>query len=324
MKVLLFIFVSALLTFGIIVLVGYFLGKTLSKIAIYRKAFNRFKVNKNILKIFTKSRDFVNALTFFSERLRTKDTEKVSIKSHDGLILKGHLSKAQNPKRFIIAVHGWRADWCRDFGIVSDFFEDSQSSVLYVEQRASSESEGDYIGFGIVERFDILEWIKYLDSRNSQGLPIYLCGVSMGASTVLMCAGFDLPLSVRGIISDSGFTSVEGIWDFVLKRRLRIPYFLFRNIASEEFRKMCGVEKDSYSTIEGVSRSRIPILFIHGYDDSFVPVEMTYQNYNACKSPKHLFITQGANHCMSYYVNKTRYEREMLSFFTLYDNVKEI
>ena len=63
----------------------------------------------------------------------------------------------------------------------------------------------------------------------------------------------------------------------------------------------------------------VPVLFIHGTDDRFVPVEMTYENYKACVAPKRLFVVPGADHGMSYYVDRIGYEKCMLEFWKEYD-----
>ena len=77
----------------------------------------------------------------------------------------------------MIAFHGWRSAWYRDFGLLADFLSREQCSVLYVEQRAQNESEGDYIGFGLTERYDCVDWANWAAER-FPGLPVYLMGVS--------------------------------------------------------------------------------------------------------------------------------------------------
>jgi len=60
---------------------------------------------------------------------------------------------------------------------------------------------------------------------------------------------------------------------------------------------------------------KVPILFIHGTDDNFVPIEMTYENYKACTAPKKLFIVPGAEHGMSYVMDKDGYENAVKLFW---------
>ena len=74
------------------------------------------------------------------------------------------------------------------------------------------------------------------------------------------------------------------------------------------------------STVEALAQSKVPVLFAHGTDDHFVPVEMTYENYTACSAPKRLLIVPGADHGMSYFMEKQRYEQAMLDFWAEFDS----
>ncbi len=59
-------------------------------------------------------------------------------------------------------------------------------NVLMIEERAHLESEGHTITFGIKERYDALDWIRYALQRFGEDTRIILVGISMGAATVLM------------------------------------------------------------------------------------------------------------------------------------------
>ena len=80
------------------------------------------------------------------------------------------------------------------------------------------------MGFGLTERFDCVNWIDWVNEKTGGTLPIYLCGVSMGASTVLMTSAFALPDNVHGIIADCGYTSPQAIWKHVAQTNLHVTY----------------------------------------------------------------------------------------------------
>lgn len=263
--------------------------------------------------------DFFSELTKGAEKLRALDTETIEIKSHDGLKLVGHWYPCKDAKRVVVAMHGWRSTWDRDFGVVADFFHDNGCSILFAQQRAQGESGGDYIGFGLLERYDCYEWVKWADRETEGKLPIYLSGVSMGATTVMMTAGFDLPPSVKGITADCGFTSPHEIWKHVAQNNLRIPFGIYSSIANDIFKKKLSVSSRDYSCAEALGKTDIPVLFIHGTDDRFVPITMTFENYKTCNSKKHLFIVPGANHGMSFYKDPEGYKKQLLDFWALYD-----
>ncbi len=254
-----------------------------------------------------------------SKKLLTAEHDKVVIKSFDGIKLTGHWFACENPKRVIIAMHGWRSSWSRDFGAISPFWHQHDCAVLYAEQRGQGESEGDYMSFGLLERLDCLEWIKWAIQKTEGKLPIYLGGISMGASTVLMTGGLTLPQNVRGIIADCGFTSPHDIWRHVVKNNLKIPYDIYSPLIDVIIQKKLSVNARQYSCTEAMKTCKTPVLFIHGSDDKFVPIWMTYENFKACRSPKRLFIVPGATHGLCYLVNQKGYERSCINFWRDYD-----
>ena len=254
-----------------------------------------------------------------ANRLAEQEHEIVKIISSDGTMLIGHFFPCEKTKRVIIAFHGWRSSWNNDYGLIADFWHDNNCSVVYVEQRGQNNSGGKYMGFGLTERYDCVEWVNWAMCRCGKSLPIYLAGISMGAATVLMAADLNLPSNVHGIMSDCGFTSPKEIWKHVARKNLHILYGIRSAIADAMCRKMIDMASDDYSTVDALKNTTVPVLFIHGTDDHFVPVEMTYENYKACASPKRLLIVPGADHAMSYYMNKKGYERAVLEFWEEFD-----
>lgn len=249
-------------------------------------------------------------------RLEQTPHRVIHIQGHGGTTLVGHLFPAEREERVVLAMHGWRSGWARDFGAVADFLRRSGCTVLYAEQRGQGRSSGDYMGFGMVERFDCLQWVRWLNAAGFAHRPIYLAGISMGASTVLMAAGFrELPDNVAGIIADCGFTSARAEFQHVSEKNLHLPYGRRRAHVDALCRRKIEMKPDGYSTLEAMKVCRTPVLFIHGADDSFVPVEMTLENYAACRAPKRLLIVPGANHCMSYFYDTEGYERIIGQFF---------
>ena len=253
------------------------------------------------------------------KRIDRSRYEEVAITAFDGVRLVGHYRKAENAVRTVICFHGWRSNWYEDYGIVSGFLESNGCSVLYVEQRGQNASGGDSMGFALLERYDCVSWVNYVVSLGD-GLPIYLSGISLGAATVMMAAGLGLPDQVHGISADCGFTSPEAIWKYSAEKYLHLPYTNFRK---QTVRALCRRKLDSedcsYSATQALAAAKVPVLFIHGTADCLVPIEMTYQNYLACASPKRLLIVPGADHGMSYIVDRERYEKTVKELWKDFD-----
>ena len=270
---------------------------------------------RDSLRGFRDSQAFLEKMNACGKVLQGTPHEEVTIQSKDGYRLVGHWFPAQHPRRVLIAMHGWRSSWNSDFGMIADFWKQNDCTVLYAEQRGQGKSGGEFMGFGMMERYDCLEWIKWVNRRYEGHLPVYLAGVSMGASTVLMTAGLDLPENVRGVMADCGFTSAHDIWKHVAKNNLHLSYGIRGDLANNLCHQKIQMKSDACSTVEAMAHCKIPVLFAHGTEDHFVPVEMTYENYRACKAPKQLLIVPGADHGMSYYLERERYQNACLEFW---------
>ena len=253
------------------------------------------------------------------ERLAARQSETIRITSHDGISLTGHWRPHPQAKRVIVAMHGWRSTWNRDFGTISNYWEQENCSVLYAEQRGQNNSGGDYMGFGVLERYDCLDWVNWVNARTGGQLPVYLCGISMGATTVLMASGLPLPQNLRGIMADCGFTSPHDIWKYVTTENLHMHYGVKGQLADAMFRRKIRSGSNKFSTVDALRQSHVPILLVHGTADQFVPVEMSYENYLACPGQRQLLIVPGANHGMSYFMDTEKYEAAMADFWARND-----
>lgn len=80
------------------------------------------------------------------------------------------------------------------------------------------------------------------------------------------------------------------------------------NINDVMCRKTAGYSFKEYSTLEAMKTNKIPVLFIHGSNDKFVPPYMSKQNFEAAVCEKQILIVENAGHGSSYFENKPLYE----------------
>lgn len=244
----------------------------------------------------------------------SRELEKLEIVSHDGLRLRGLYLEHPEARGTIILMHGYRMDGYTDFTCVYKKYYELGFSLLNAFQRAHGDSEGEYITFGIKERFDCRDWAIYISDRFGPEHKIVLDGLSMGASTVLMATGLELPENVRGIIADCGFTSPWEQLVHLMKTRYHLPVHPLLDLADLFARLFARFSFKEYSTLEAMKKNTLPVLFIHGEDDDFVPHSFTLRAYEACSAPKRLVIVPGAAHGISYLVDPDTCSRELERF----------
>lgn len=222
---------------------------------------------------------------------------------------------AAGKKRAVICFHGYTSKGMSDYIGLSDYYLKRGYAMLLPDARAHGESEGEYIGFGCLDRKDALVWIRWVIQELGEDVEIILHGTSMGGATVLMASGLELPPQVKGIVSDCGFTSPKEVFTHVLNSMYHLPAFPVIQGADIMNRKLAGYGMDECNAKREVARAKVPILFIHGSNDTFVPARMCDEIYDCCASPKKKLIVEGAAHAESYYKDTEKYEQALNEFF---------
>lgn len=238
------------------------------------------------------------------------------ITSYDGLKLHAELLRSEIPaKGTTILVHGYTGFPLRDFAPVYRTFHNEGYNILMIDQRAHGQSEGQWITFGIRERYDVRDWITFINEKFGSDLPVFLYGLSLGCATVLMATGFNLPHNVKGVIADCGFTSPYDEMAYLMDTSYHLPKWPILSIADSFARKDAGFGLKEYSTLKAMETNTTPILFVNGDADDFVPPFMTEQAYNACKAEKERLVVKGAPHSISNCVDQEGYLAAALAFF---------
>ena len=262
----------------------------------------------------TKYREFASSIVRARQWLRDHHAEEVSVQSFDGLTLRGQWVPAEKAMATIILFHGYRSHHLQDFAEIYDYYRSIGLNLLLVRQRSQGSSEGKYITFGIRERMDVLSWIAF--HNRTHGMDnLFLGGMSMGASTVLFAAGEALPPNVRGITADCGFSSPAEILSHIIKKDFHLPPKLVLPLMEVWARLLGGFSLYECNSRETLSRARVPILFIHGKSDEFVPFWMSEAGYAACASEKEIHLIDDAGHGRSYLLEPERLRIALADFF---------
>ncbi|MGI6255478.1 MAG: alpha/beta hydrolase [Acutalibacter sp.] len=261
---------------------------------------------------------FAQRMAQAQEYIRAHTAERPKITSYDGLELTAlYLPAPETPKGTVIAFHGYRSLATIDFALEVEFLNSLGYDLLLPYQRSHGESQGKYITYGVKERYDCRDWAKYAAGRWGNR-PLFLMGISMGAATVMMASDLDLPESTRGIVADCGFTSPWEIMAHVAKRDFHLPPFPLLYLLDGIARWRAGFSLKEADSRQALSRTTLPVLFLHGEDDDFVPVSMTREDYQACRGEKYLRLVPGAAHAQSFAVDTQGCQQAIEEFLQRY------
>lgn len=308
MKILLII-LFVLLALVLVVLGGYLLTGW----ALYRFSLSRQGKLKRGIEI--KNKCELKKRPEIEKYFNKDDFKKLTITSTDDLKLYGFY-KDSNKDRLAILVHGYGGNHT-DMYSIAQLFEERGYDILSFDQRAHGESEGEGLSMGLYEHRDLLLWInKMLELKPNY--KIVLFGISMGASTVCMALGENLPNNVICGIEDCGYDNANN--EFILvysksKIKSRFIYNIFYNYT----KNTKGLDLKKVDACDYLRKSKLPMLFIHGDLDDFVPTKMVYNLYNCLpEQRRQLYIAKDAKHTRSIDVNLTEYKRQLFTFLDKY------
>ena len=254
-----------------------------------------------------------NQMIAWTKECRTMPHRDFYITSFDGLKLHAKYYEYKPGAPMELMFHGYRGNAERDLsGAVQRCFS-LERNVFIVDQRTSGQSEGHIITFGINESKDCLSWIDFIIQQFGPDVRIILTGISMGASTVMMACGKELPPNVISALADCGYTSAKDIIKKVI-RQMHLPANLMYPFVKLGARLYGHFDLEETSPIEAMKNCRIPIIFIHGETDDFVPCDMSRANYEACSAPKRLFTVANAGHGLSYLLDNAGYFKALKEF----------
>ena len=253
------------------------------------------------------------AMIGWMRETRAMPCERVSITSFDGLTLRGKYYECKKGAPIELLFHGYQGNSERDLcGGVQRCFSIGRNALL-VDHRAGGESDGNVITFGILESKDCLRWIDCGIEKFGEDVKIMLGGISMGAATVLMAAGAELPKNVVCVVADCGYSSAkEIIQKIVADMGLPVRFvYPFIKLGAKLFGKF---DLEEYSPLQAMETCKTPILLFHGDEDDFVPFEMSEKIYAACKCKKRFVGVKGAGHGFAYPTDVEGYLRALTEF----------
>lgn len=245
--------------------------------------------------------------------------EELNMTSFDDLNLKGYFLEATEPtNKLVVFAHGYLGR-ASDMSLYGQYYHDELGyNVFTPDARGHGQSEGDYVGFGWHDRLDYVDWINLLVDRLGPDTEIVLHGLSMGAATVLMTSGEELPDNVKAVVADSPYTNVHDLFSYQLKRMFKLPSFPILNSTSVVTKMKAGYGLKEASALEQVKKTTIPILYMHGDADTFVPTKLAHELYENTNSHAELVTFEGAGHGEAFVIAREKYIKSLNRFLDEY------
>ncbi|MDU2672253.1 Predicted hydrolase of the alpha/beta-hydrolase fold [uncultured Clostridium sp.] len=251
--------------------------------------------------------DFYNSL----------EKEEITLKSDYGYDIKGIFIPNSNSNKCIILCHGITVNTNYSVKYIKPFYSRGFSIFMY-DHRNHGLSGGNYTSMGYFEKFDLKTCANYIFNKLGDDISLGVLGESMGAATVLQYCAIDKRIDF--CIEDCGYSDVFNLFKHRLKEDYKINFTPLLYIANILMRFKYGWNFKSASPITFIKNIDIPVLFIHGDKDDYVPTYMVYDLFNSKTTGfKDIYIAKDAKHADALISDPNKYDAVIGNFL---DKVK--
>ncbi len=220
--------------------------------------------------------------------------DTVLINENDEKLLSKIIMQDKPSHKWLIAVHGYTSR-PRAMARQGIHFYERGYNLIMPCQRAHRNQEAKFTSMGYYEKNDIISWINYILSQDSEA-EIVLLGISMGSATVMLTTGERLPANVKCCVADCGFTDCKELFKGSISKEAGLPAFPFIGMADTFAKLFLGWSFSDCSPVEAVAESVTPTIFIHGEDDPVVPFSMMEELYEKCSADKEKLALPDTGH----------------------------
>ncbi|MBK5241495.1 alpha/beta hydrolase [Clostridium sp.] len=245
------------------------------------------------------------------EEFNKLEKQEIYIDSEYGYKIHGFFFPNNNSKKVIILCHG--ITWSL-YGSIKymDMFLKRGFAVFIYDHRNHGLSGGKDTSFGYYEKFDLRKCTDWLYNNLGNDIIVGLHGESMGAGIVLQNIVIDS--RIKFCIDDCGYSDAEDLFKYRLAKDYNIKKFPLIKLSSKICKMRVGWNFKDVSPITSLPKVKIPILFIHGEEDDYVPTFMCNQMYSVKNGYKDIYIALGAGHAQAYSKNSDEYEKRVHDF----------
>ena len=237
----------------------------------------------------------------------------------DGIRMHAYFAHASHPtKETAVIVHGYTDCAVRMFHIGYLYNHSLDYNILIPDLRFSGLTEGEAIQMGWLDRKDVMQWINLAPSLFGDSIQSVVHGISMGAATTMMTSGEQLPAYIKCFVEDCGYTSVWDQFEKELKEQFGLPAFPLLHVSSWLCNQTLGWNFTEASAVSQVAKCTLPMFFIHGDSDKYVPTYMVHKVYAAKPEPKELWIVPETTHAKSFQNYPEEYTRRVSLFVNKY------
>jgi hypothetical protein len=245
----------------------------------------------------------INGINYesFRDRYRVEELEITS--SFDEHIIPAdylYAIESQNSKKHqtVILVHGLGGNRYVNYPLAEFFLEKGYNVITY-DQRSSNENTARYTTFGYWEKYDLIDWVNYVEEQ-APGQKIGIWGASFGGATAGLALGYEnMDEKIDFLILDCPVSSMEWMIEQEMRNMdigLPVSYMTWCGNIINRFK--LGFTYQDADVAKAMKDVKTPVLIINSKQDSLTPYFMGKDIYDAIPgSNKEIWTVDDSEHC---------------------------
>ena len=243
----------------------------------------------------------------FYDTLEKKDYK---ITSYDGYVIPVQFLKNPNPTdKYLLITHGHTDN---HYGMLkyTKMYLDYGFNVILYDLRAHGENVETFCTFSIREAKDLDVIIKDCRERYPDMKEFGIHGESLGAATTIAVLKYKPEIDFA--VSDCGFAEIIPVMQGGL-RGMHLPAWMVYP-ASLCSRILYGYSFRDMRPIDSLKDNKIPILFIHGADDTYILPRHAERMHEATGGYSEVHLIPSAGHAASILTDPDSYRKIVRAF----------
>lgn len=239
------------------------------------------------------------------------EKEEPEIESYDGYRLKAfYIPVAQPTDRYVIISHGYTYNRYGSLRYLHMFRSFGYNCLIY-DNRGHGANPRTKCTMGVRESRDLLRVIDWVHERFGKDIILGLHGESMGSALQIMALK-EKP-AVQFVVNDCGYADLMGVLTHNIGSALHMPK-CFCYFASAACRLVFGYSFTGVRPIDSLKDNTIPICFMHGAADDFIPCSHSERMHQAMTAYSELHLFPGAAHGLSIDSDEESYRKIVKEF----------
>lgn len=237
----------------------------------------------------------------------------VVVRARDGVSLRAWwLEPGKSNGSCVMVLHGIADSRAGAAGFAPMFLEQGYR-VLLPDSRAHGESGGEFITYGLLEKYDAIAWAHWLHAQGCRG--IYGLGESLGGSILIQAASV-APV-FRAIVAECPYADLREIGEYRVRGMAPLPGLFAKAVISSGLvyaRFFDGLDLRQVSPVKTIAWTATPILLIHGLRDFRTPPSQS-RELAAANPHDPLWLVPNAGHCGASAAAPVEFRRRVLGWF---------